>query len=108
MSDVERICEANYQRVRWAEEYDREGRETRIATAAKPPRNDRGGRKDRQRRIFRTASLGCAMFCGMGTAYLGLGVAMWHLPTMVAGIVAAVVFLVAGWRLDEKVEEMTV
>ena len=109
MSDVERICEVNHERRRWAEEYEgeriaaasskpRNDREVRIATAHPGPRNDRRG--DKMRRVMRAGSLACAMAAGSGAAFLGMGIAMQHTATIVVGAVVAAVFLLVGSAME--------
>lgn len=133
MSDVERIVNANHDRVRWAEEYEggriatasskpRNDSVERIATAPIGPRNDRrctvvpfrgGQRSDRhtdweRRRAYRNTALGCAMFTGGASAFVGIGLSMGRWLTVAVGLLVAVLFLVCGsWaeRLAEKSEQ---
>lgn len=126
MSDVERIVNANHDRVRWAAEYEGE----RIATSATHPRNDRigtdchgpdgprndsgeriatapaGPRNDNScRRVYRSTALGCAMFAGGASAFVGIGLSMGRWLTVAVGMLVAVLFLACGsWaeRLAEK------
>lgn len=135
MSDVERIVNANHERVRWAEEYE----EGRIAAASsKKPRNDRedglpracgprndGGnmgpmaatagrsngvvRKDAaadRLQAYRTTALGCAMFTGSGAAFVGIGISMGHWMTVGVGLFLAVTFLICGVRAEETANRM--
>jgi len=112
MSDIERICEINHKRRKWAEEVEKDcGAE--IATSAAPPRNDRETdchglrpRNDSNRRkCLRTACTACMMFCGGGAAFVGMGIVMGHWQTIVLGSLIAVVFLLTGCRVEGMLEE---
>lgn len=129
MSDVERIVNANNERVRWAEEYETGGRIAtasskprndsvgRIATATMGPRNDMenglpracGPRNDKHvRKAYRDTALGCAMFTGGASAFVGIGLSMGRWLTVAVGLLVAVLFLVCwAWaeRLAEKYEQ---
>lgn len=118
MSDVERICEANYQRVRWAEELAEVPADNPPVTcgdrAHRPAPAGRGGRTalqsekmQRKRRVLRTASLFCAMMCGVSMVCALWAIEAMNVQTLVPGVIGVVVFLTSGWMLDEKVEEMT-
>lgn len=123
MSDVERICEANYQRVRWAQELERVPADTSSdhagslkedGRAHRPAPTGRGGRKalpsakmQKKRRMLRTASLFCAMLCGVSVTCTLWAIEAMNVQTLVPGVIGAVVFLTSGWLMDEKVEEMT-
>ena len=106
MSDVERIVNANHERVRWAEEY--EG--GRIATAPMGPRNDRrctvapvpgGHGPDRptdweRRKAYRATALGCAMLTGGASAFVGIGLSTGNLLTAGVGLLVGALFLSCG------------
>lgn len=103
MSDVEMICKRNHERRKWAEEYeytdcDRE----EIATVAALPRNDkRVGRK--RWGVLRTACTACTMAAGGGAAFVGMGLCMGDLLTVVVGSLVAATFLVCGTHLESEV-----
>ena len=131
MSDVERIVNANNERVRWAEEYETGGRIAtapmgprndslgRIATASSKPRNDRrctvvpfrgGQRSDRptdweRRKAYRNTALGCAMFTGGASAFVGIGLSTGRWLTVAVGLVVAVLFLCCGMWSERLAEE---
>ena len=103
MSDIEMICERNHERRKWAEEYEYTdvGREE-IATVAALPRNDK--RADRKRnRVLRTAYTAFTMATGCATAFVGIGLCMGHLLTVVVASLVAVTFLICGTNLEEAV-----
>ena len=116
MSDVERIVNANHERVRWAEEYEMGGR---IATASSKPRNDmrctvvpfRGGQgSDRptdweRRKAYRNTALGCAMFTGGASAFVGIGLSTGRWLTVAVGLLVAVLFLCCGLWSERLAEE---
>lgn len=111
MSDVERIVNANHERVRWAEEYETVGR---IATAPIWPRNDRenglpracGPRNDKHvRKAYRSTALGCAMFAGGASAFVGIGLSTGRWLTVAVGLVVAVLFLCCGLWSERLAEE---
>lgn len=62
----------------------------------------------RKRRALRTASLFCAIMCGVSAACIVRGTLMTDMQTLVPGVIGAVVFLTSGWLMDEKVEELSV
>ena len=103
MHDVEMICERNHERRKWAEEYeytdvDRE----EIATVAALPRNDK--RADRKRsKVLRTVCTACTMATGGAAAFVGIGLCMGHLLTVVVGSLVAATFLICGTNLEEAV-----
>ena len=96
MSDVERITHQNHQRVRWAEEY-------KDCEERKPSKRYQSNRKRRSRRL-RTASMACSMFAGMGAAFVGIGLSISNNPTVVVGIVAALVIMGAGYVFEIMAE----
>lgn len=111
MSDVERIVNANNERVRWAEEYETGGR---IATATMGPRNDMenglpracGPRNDKHvRKAYRETALGCAMFTGEASAFVGIGLYTGRWLTVAVGLVVAVLFLCFGLWSERLAEE---
>lgn len=100
MSDVERICEQNYQRVRWAEEYN----------DMKQPMLQFPNRKEREKarkliKRMRTAALACAMACGMGTTFVGIGIADMNMASLITGGIVVLVFMVSGFICEIKAEE---
>ena len=97
MSDVERIVNANNERVRWAEEYETVGR---IATDPAGPRNDNSCR-----RVYRSTALGCAMFAGGASAFVGIGLSMGRWLTVAIGLMVAVLFLACGSWAERLAEE---
>lgn len=126
MSDVERIVNANHERVRWAEEYETGGRIAtasskprndsveRIATATMGPRNDMenglpracGPRNDKHvRKAYRETALGCAMFTGGASAFVGIGLSTGRWLTVAVGLVVAVLFLCFGLWSERLAEE---
>lgn len=98
MSDVERICEQNHQRVRWAEEYS----DAPVLTF--PSRKAREKAR-KLRKQMRSAAMACAMICGMAAAFVGIGIASMHLPTLIAGAIGCIVFLVSGFVFEAKAED---
>lgn len=99
MSDVERICEQNYQRVRWAEEY----------SDMKQPMLQFPNRKEREKarkliKRMRTAALACAMACGMGTAFVGIGIADMNVASLITGGIVVLVFMISGFICEIKAE----
>ena len=106
LSDVERICKANHDRRKWAEEVefagvsgDRDGKRLPRRRFA-PPRNDSGER----RQALRAACTACMMACGGGAAFVGIGLAMGHWMTVIVGTVVAAVFLLTGTKLEDITE----
>ena len=100
MSDVERICEQNYQRVRWADEY----------SDMKQPMLQFPNRKEREKtrkliKRMRTAALACAMACGMGTTFVGIGIADMNMASLITGGIVVLVFMVSGFICEIKAEE---
>lgn len=101
MSDVERICEVNQERRRWAEEYDEKRCCQHGGQGSGRPtdhRNDKRG--DKMRRVMRGGSMVCAMATGSGAAFLGMGIAMQHQATILVGALVAAVFLLAGSAME--------
>lgn len=100
MSDVERICEQNHQRVRWAEEYS----DMQRPVLTFPSRKEREKARKLQKQM-RSAAMACAMICGMAAAFVGIGIASMHLPTLIAGAIGCIVFLVSGFVFEAKAED---
>ena len=103
VSDVEIICAANHERRKNAEQYDGQytdfGQEE-IATVAALPRNDkRVGRK--RWGVLRTACTACTMATGGAAAFVGMGLVMGDLATVVIGLLVAVTFLISGTHLED-------
>lgn len=97
MSDIERICEINHDRRKWAEEYESE-----IATASAELHVLL--RTAKNRKVLRTACMACMMATGGGAAFAGMGISMGHWPTVVLGLLIAMVFLLTGTKLEGRVE----
>ena len=98
--EVEEICDKNYQRVRWAEEY----------SDVKQPMLQFPNRKEREKarklaKKMRTASLACAMACGMGTTFVGIGIADMNMASLITGGVVVLVFMISGFLCEIKAEE---
>ena len=104
MSDVERICEVNHERRRWAEEYQQSSELQDDETPRRAKRGTPLYRGDKRRRAMRAGSLVCAMVSGAGAAFLGMGIAMQHQATMLVGLVIAVAFLVTGSVMEMEEE----
>ena len=100
MSDVERICEQNYQRVRWAEEYS----DIKQPVLQFPNRKEREKARKLIKRM-RTAALACAMACGMGTTFVGIGIADMNMASLITGGIVVLVFMVSGFICEIKAEE---
>ena len=100
MSDVERICEQNHQRVRWAEEYS----DMKQPVLQFPNRKEREKARKLIKRM-RTASMACAMACGMGTAFVGIGIADMNMASLITGGIVVLVFMVSGFVCEIKAEE---
>jgi hypothetical protein len=101
MSDVERICEQNHQRVRWAEEY----------SDMKQPMLQFPNRKEREQarklvKRMRTASLACAAACGGGTAFVGIGIAEMNMAAIITGGIVVLVFLISGFLCEIRADEV--
>lgn len=100
MSDVERICEVNQERRRWAEEYQQSAELQDDATPRRAKRGIPLYRGDKRRRVVRSGALACAMVTGAGAAFLGMGIAMQHQATILVGALVAAVFLLAGSAME--------
>lgn len=98
--EVEEICEKNHQRVRWAEEYS----DMKQPMLQFPNRKEREKARKRQKQL-RTASTACAMACGMGTTFVGIGIADMNMASLITGAVVATVFLVSGFLCEIRAEE---
>ena len=101
VSDVEIICAANHERRKNAEQYDGQytdfGQEE-IATVSALPRNDR-----KRNRVLRTAYTAFTMATGCASAFVGIGLCMGHLLTVVVASLVSVTFLICGTNLEEAV-----
>lgn len=100
MSDVEKICEQNYQRARWEEEYS----DMKRPVLQFLSRKEREKARRFQKRM-RTASLACAMVCGMGTTFVGIGIADMNMASLITGGIVVLVFMVSGFICEIKAEE---
>lgn len=100
MSDVERICNTNHDRRKWAEEY-----ETKQATAS-PVEMVRNEKKQQQRRkevrisVMRNGSMACLMAAGAGAAFVGMGASMGDWKTVLTGTVVAAACILTGTQLE--------
>lgn len=104
MSDVERICEVNQERRRWAEEYQQSAELQDDATPRRAKRGTPLYRGDKRRRAMRAGSLVCAMVTGVGAAFLGMGIAMQNQAAILVGSVIAALFLVTGSAMEMEEE----
>lgn len=102
VSDVERICEANYER-RMKEGLYTDFGKTQMEEAPKQPRKDKIAARKR-RSALRTACTACTMAAGGGAAFVGMGLSMGHLLTVVVGLLVAATFLICGTRLEDHLE----
>lgn len=98
--ELEEICEKNHQRVRWAEEYSDMQRP--ILTI--PNRRDREKARKRAK-MYRTAEMACAMACGMGTTFVGIGICDMNVKALFIGGVIVGVFLLSGFICEIKAED---
>lgn len=94
MSDVERICAMNHERVKWAEEYQCPSVSMKASV-----KTDKAKAKRRQE-CKMTALLACAAACGAGTAFLSIGIASGSLAAVLMGGITVLVFMVSGFLLD--------
>ena len=100
MSDIEKICERNHERRRWAEEY-----ETKQTTAT-PVELVRNEKKKQQRRkelrisVMRNGSMACLMASGAGAAFVGIGASMGDWQTVLVGTAVTAVFILTGTQLE--------
>jgi hypothetical protein len=67
-------------------------------------------RKEREKarkliKRMRTASMACAMVCGMGTAFVGIGIADMNMASLITGGIVVMVFMVSGFICEIKAEE---
>lgn len=106
MTDVEKICERNYQRVKWAEEYA--DRETVIPFPS-ASRKEKAKAYRRWKRLW-AATLACAGACGVGTTFLAIGISDMNVMAMITGGVVVLVFLISGYwceaMADAAMEEV--
>lgn len=99
VSDVEMICQANHERRKWAEEHDQyvEFGQVETVTQAFPPRKAR-----KQQKVMRTACTACTMATGGAAAFVGMGLCMGDLLTVVVGSLVAATFLICGTHLENE------
>ena len=97
MSDIEMICERNHERLKWAEEYDQYA-DVEVVETVTPLRGPR-----KRNRVLRTACTACTMATGGAAAFVGIGLCMGDLLTVVVGSLVAATFLVCGTHLEEEV-----
>lgn len=100
MSDVEKICDRNHQRARWAEEYA--DRETVIPFPS-ASRKEKARAQRRQQRAW-TATLACAGACGVGTTFLAIGISEMNLAAMITGGIVLLVFMLSGYFCEAVAE----
>lgn len=104
MSDIEMICERNHERRKWAEEYEYTDCDPSVSEAdsshcAVEPMRRRNDRK--RNMVLRTACTACTMAAGGGAAFIGMGLCMGDLLTVVVGSLVAATFLICGTNLEE-------
>lgn len=103
MSDIERICEINHERRKWAEEYDWQYTDFGQVEIATEANDKRGGRK--RQKVLRTVCTACTMAAGGGAAFVGMGIVMGHWLTVVLSTLIAAVFLLTGCRAEGMLED---
>lgn len=91
MSDVERICLANYERRKWADE----------VAAQQEARANRKRVERARRRWLQGSTLICAVFLGVSLAFVAMGVAVMQGHTVVISMACAVFFGLFMWVLEE-------
>jgi hypothetical protein len=98
MSDVERICHMNHERrMQETAQYTDYGITAREAEAKLRERISARKRKN----CMRTACTACMMVTGGGAAFVGMGLVMGDLATVVIGLLVAVTFLISGTHLED-------
>ena len=96
MSDVERICEMNHARVRWAEEYQ----------DVEPFAEEIEEESDMEKyRMLRSGTAVSAGLTGIGITFLFLGLFMTHLATIIMGAIMSAAFSVCFCCFDKWAEE---
>lgn len=98
--EVESICDQNHQRVRWAEEYT-----DTPAPVVKFPSRRYVERTRRKEKRMRAAAMACAMFCGMGTTFIGIGIVELNTAAIITGGLIVLVFLLTGVTCEAAAEE---
>lgn len=93
MSDVEKICKTNHERRKCAESYEH------AASVAAASRKQKIMAQRRHKRL-RTAALACAMITGLSSAFIGMGIASLNMPTLIAGSIASIAFLISGYTFE--------
>lgn len=93
MSDVEKICKTNHERRKCAESYKRAAR---VVAASRKQKI----MAQRRHKRLRAAALACAMITGLAAAFVGMGIACFNMPTLIAGSIAALTFLISGYTFE--------
>lgn len=100
MSDVERIVNANFDRIQWAHEVEMVELSEREAERVELPKKAGKKRNESKFQAIHTAVLACAMFTGAGAAFAGLGLSSGDALTIGVGLLVMAVFIGTGVRLD--------
>ena len=106
MSDIEMICERNHERRKWAEEYEYTDCDSSVSEADSSPYAGESVRRRNDRKrwgVLRTVCTACTMATGGAAAFVGMGLCMGDLMTVVVGSLVAATFLVCGTSLEEAV-----
>lgn len=106
MSDVEMICKRNHERRKWAEEYEYTDYDPSVSEADSSPYAGEPMRRSNDRKrwgVLRTVCTACTMAAGGGAAFVGMGLCMGDLLTVVVGSLVAATFLVCGTHLESEV-----
>lgn len=94
MSDVERICAANHDRVRWADE---------VYADCEPINDVLEKQKEKsfeKYRALRAATLLAAAVMGIGITFLCIGICDMSLSTILMGAIIFVTFAISGYQFD--------
>ena len=91
MSDVERICLANNERRKWADE----------VTAQQEARAERKRVERARRRRLQGSTLICAVIMGVSLSFVAMGVAVMHPFTVIFSLAVAIFFGLFMWLLEE-------
>lgn len=98
MSDVEKITKTNHERRKCAEKY------THAARVVAASRKQRIMAQRRHKRL-RAAALACAMITGLASAFVGFGIALWNMATLICGTIAALAFLISGYVFEVMADD---
>lgn len=99
MSDVERICETNHDRRKWAEEYESKHDVSPVELVHSNEKKQKCS-KELRMGVLHTGSTACLMAAGGGAAFVGMGASMGDWVTVVVGLVVAAVFILTGTQLE--------